>query len=130
MKMQEMQVKMGILQAESEAKTGLINAQKTTTNVQAVFEASQAAGVIAQNPGVAPVIDELLASAGFVDQNQGPVAEEVPPQAVEAAPANLPEGQMVADNTHPNLAKSGTGKAGIMRGMNTPRVTDNETGVE
>ena len=129
MKMQEMQMKMQIMESESAAKTGLINAQKTTTNVQAVFEASQAAGVIAQNPGVAPVIDELLASAGFEDQNKAPVAQEVSPVAQEVAP-EVPEGQVVPDNTHPNLPKSGlgTGKAGIMRGLTTPRLTDNSTG--
>ena len=97
---------------EMEAKISLLIAQTATANVTAIYEATQAAGVIAQNPGGAPISDEILASAGFQDHNAAPV---VP---TEVAPAvALPE------NTHPNLpAKPATGAKGILKGIETPRI--------
>lgn len=110
--------KMGLEQAkvqgylkELDAKINLLIAQKAGQNVTTVYEATQAAGVVAQNPGIAPVTDEILNSVGFVDQNAAPVIEEVPQQRIVE-----PEKQ----NTHPAFPPTGT--AGIMKGLNTSKL--------
>ena len=115
-KMQEMQHKMQIADLESQAKVRLTDAQATTQSVQAIYEGTQAAALIAQNPGSPPVTDGILASAGFKDRNQAPIVPEVTPQ--EAAEIQ-PTQPVTYDNTHPNVPA--TGKAGIMRGIETPK---------
>jgi hypothetical protein len=119
LKMQEMQHKMQIAELESQAKVRLTDAQATTTSVQAIYEGTQAAAIIAQNPSAAPVTDGILLSAGFKDQNQGPIVPQVTP--AEAAQAQ-PIQPVVPDNTHPNVPA--TGAAGGMKGIETPSVAD------
>ena len=119
LKMQEMQHKMQIAELESQAKVRLTDAQATTTSVQAIYEGTQAAAIIAQNPSAAPVTDGILLSAGFKDQNQGPIVPQVTPaEATQAQPIQ----PVVPDNTHPNVPA--TGAAGGMKGIETPSVTD------
>lgn len=91
-------------------------ADTTTQNVTAVFEATQAAGVIAQNPGIAPTTDEILASAGFLDHNKAPVATEVQPPVAEVVPPEI-------QNTHPGFPPNPPAAAGgILRGLRTPEL--------
>jgi hypothetical protein len=99
-----------------EAKINLLIAQTATTNVTAVYEATQAAGVIAQNPGIAPVSDEILASSGFSDHNKAPIVSEVTPQPGMVPPAVMPE----APNYHPSQPPSG--KTGLQAGIETPEI--------
>ena len=109
--------KLKLQNREMEAKVALLTAQKVTENVNAVYEASQVAGVILQNPGAAPMIDETLASAGFKDQNGAPVVSE-PAQTGTTEP-------QVAVNTHPNLpAKPVSAGIGARKGIETPTLGD------
>jgi hypothetical protein len=101
---------------EMDAKIALIQAQTTTTNVTAVYEAAQAAGVAAQNPGMAPVTDEILKSVGFIDRNAAPVMQAVTPQA---APVVQNTG------THPNLPPQPVSPVlGAKSGIETPTLGD------
>lgn len=108
--------KLTMAMKEMEAKINLLVAQTATTNVTAVYEATQAAGVIAQNPGIAPVSDEILASSGFADHNKAPIVSEVTPQPGMVPPAVMPE----APNYHPSQAPSG--KTGLRAGIETPEI--------
>lgn len=75
---------------EKNAKGEKLDADKILTRITALYEAAQAALVLAQQPGVTPIADQLLASAGFVDQTGSPNtidASQVQPiaQPVQAA---------------------------------------------
>lgn len=76
------------------AQTGLMNAQAVQARVTAMYSATHAGAQIAAVPNVAPVADEMLASAGFVDANAAPIIPE--PSAAETVPAPLP-----SENTNP-----------------------------
>jgi hypothetical protein len=55
--------------------------------------ATEAGERVAVNPGVAPIADELLNSAGFVDQNAPPIV--IQPEAAHLTsppPGGLPNG--------------------------------------
>jgi len=109
--LQEMQANIAFLLAKTDhEKTKL-----ATQNVTSIYQATQAAGTIAQNPGIAAPTDEILKSAGFIDYNEAPVVSEVenPEPFVE------PEVQ----NTSPGFPPlPPTGKGGIMKGIETPRL--------
>jgi hypothetical protein len=98
----------------------LTTAKTTNENVTAIYEATQAAGVVAQNPATAPVTDEILASAGFKDHNQAPV---VPiPVSAASEPALLP----APEQNNPALpAVPASPARGIMRGIKTPQLESN-----
>lgn len=88
----------------AEAKAALLQAQANKTNADAVqanvtgmFSATQAANQIVAVPGVAPLADALLKSAGFVDRDTAPIVPEAP-AGIDAMP--VPEPQA---NTSPNL---------------------------
>ena len=83
----EMEAKINLILAQTDAAI----AQTTTTNVTAVYEATQAAGVIAQNPGAAVTADGILLSAGFVDHNPAPVIPQVIPQIANPGLAATPD---------------------------------------
>jgi hypothetical protein len=102
--------------AEIEAKIKVLLSTATNNKVTSVYEATQAAGVILQNPGAAPVVDGLLASAGFVDENQPPVT---------VVPAGTPPVALAPGNTNPMHPK-GPDTAGIgkQRGLITPTLSD------
>lgn len=55
-----------------EAQTEKVHAEKTQTNVTAMFSATSAAEQIALNPAIAAPADGMLLSAGFVDANASP----------------------------------------------------------
>lgn len=109
--LQEMQANVAYLIAKTDhEKTKL-----ATQNVTSIFQATQAAGTIAQNPGIAAPTDEILKSAGFVDYNEAPVVSEVenPQPFVEPA----------VQNTSPGLPPvPATGRGGIMKGIETPEL--------
>jgi len=80
---------------EMEAQINLLIAKTATENVTAVFEAVNTAGVVVQNPGIAPVSDEILKSSGYKDHNGGVTVPE-PAQAQTYIPP-------AERNTHPNF---------------------------
>lgn len=84
-----------------EAKVALINAQEalaraTAVNksVEGMFSATSAANQIALQPSIAPMADDMLLSAGFVDANATPAIPSVTPGA---------EGVPMRHNTSPNF---------------------------
>lgn len=100
---------------ELDAKINLIIAQTAVQNTTAVFEATQAAGTVASNPAMAPVTDEILASAGFKDHNKAPIVL-APEQPQEVVPP-------VDQNTHPNFPpKPQAADVGARAGMTTPGI--------
>ncbi|NKF21584.1 genomic island protein [Solimonas marina] len=83
----------------TKAKTDLTNAQARKTDadatasaVEAQFSAIQTAQVIAQTPATAPLADQILGSAGFVDRDAPPI--------IPNAPAGI-EHVAMPQNTHP-----------------------------
>ena len=71
------------------AQIAQLDAQTVKHILEAIYAATQSAGVVAATPGVAPVADELLKSAGFVDKNAAPIY--VPPgPSAPAVPGAVP----------------------------------------
>lgn len=60
---------------EAQAKGEKLEADAMAKRLEALYMAAQGAQVIAMNPMVTPVADELLKSAGFKDANGGPVID-------------------------------------------------------
>ena len=106
---------------EIEAKVRKLDAETERTKVETVnkavesqYSAMQAANVIATTPQTAPVADQLLHSAGFVDKDQppivaAPVGGQPTPQAALAG---------IERNTNP-LTPANPG-VGLERGIETP----------
>lgn len=89
-----------------------LDADRLKKVVESVYMAMQAGQVIAAQPNITPVADELLKSAGFKDANPGmPVVQPIQPvQAVQNQEAQMPQLQQ-AD--------------GAMSGIETPNANDN-----
>jgi hypothetical protein len=94
------------------AKAALIDAQARKTiaeavnkSVEGMFSATQAAKQIAQVPGIAPMADRMLKSAGFVDQDAPPIMP-TPPTG---------QGGQLAENTHPTFPANP--ELGLRRGL-------------
>lgn len=107
-----LEAKAALLQAQArqaDAKTGHIEAQTVNENVTALYGASQAAQVLMQVPGAAPVADELAQSSGFVDRNAAPLVPD--------APAGEPAVDMPR-NTDPLTPASPA--SGVNEGIETP----------
>ncbi len=78
---------------EAQARGEKLDAEAMRTRLTAIYEAAQAAQVLAQVPGVAPVTDELLRSAGFVDAGAqpAPAGGEFSGQSSGLTPETLPD---------------------------------------
>lgn len=70
---------------EAQAKGAKLRSEAVLARLTSVYEAAQAATVIASMPQVAPVADELLKTAGFEDQGKDETVIDTP-----AAPAAAP----------------------------------------
>lgn len=68
---------------EAKAKGEKLSADAVLQRITAIYEAAQAAQVAVQVPGAMPVADQLLASAGFVDESGDGTDAMVPPQSSE-----------------------------------------------
>lgn len=75
---------------EAQAKGEKLEAEAVSIRLTALYEAAQAAQVLATAPGITPIADELLKSSGVKDMSATPVLDNMP-----AAPA-LPEPAMDA----------------------------------
>jgi hypothetical protein len=105
------------------AKINHLIAQTATENVTAVFQATQTAGVVAGNPGISGISDEILKSSGFKDANEAPVVPELP----EGMPPQTPtEGIDMGGerrNTHPNVPMSPPSpRRGLQKGLMTTQI--------
>ena len=102
--------KQQLLLKELEAKINLLVAKTATENVTSIFEATNTAGLISQNPAIAPVSDEILKSSGFLDHNGAPAV----PQPARSQPFIPPANE----STHPNFPVNPTPPdRGVARGM-------------
>jgi len=99
-----------------EAKTALLKAQTEKTQAETVqaavtsmFSATQAANQIAAVPGVAPMADTMLRSAGYVDKDGAPLIPDAgieplgPAAKGPGQPATHPAPGGVPANTSPNF---------------------------
>lgn len=73
---------------EAQAKGAKLRSEAVLARLTSVYEAAQAATVIASMPEVAPVADELLKTAGFEDQGTDDTMIDPPPPA---APTPMPD---------------------------------------
>jgi hypothetical protein len=69
----------------TQAQAKLTEAQATQASVTTIYSATQAGAQVGAMPQVASLADEILASAGFVDQNAPPVIPTI--NGPVAAPA-------------------------------------------
>jgi len=107
--------------AEKQSTAALKQVEAVNKRVEALFSAMNTAQIAVTTPGVTPVADAIVLSAGFEDQDAGSVIPEVPQQAI-------PAGEMIPQNTSPMFpANPGTGvTAGIEAGPDVQY--DNELG--
>lgn len=76
------------------ANTEKVKAETVDTNIKTQYSAVQSAGVIVQQPGIAPIADTLLKSGGYIDHDlppivpnaQGMLTPEAPPMPVNTNP--------------------------------------------
>lgn len=61
----------------AEAQAERVKAETVNKSVEAMFSATQSANLMAQNPAIAPVADQLLMSAGMVDKDEPPLVPQV-----------------------------------------------------
>ncbi|MES2488551.1 MAG: genomic island protein [Pseudomonadota bacterium] len=61
------------------AQTRKTDAEATSKSVETQFSAIQTAQVIAEMPATAPLADQLLGSAGYVDHDAAPIIPNAPP---------------------------------------------------
>jgi hypothetical protein len=125
-------VKAKAAQLESMIAKG--DSEKMLKIVEAMYAAIQAGQIIATVPGVAPVADELMKGAGYVDQNGQDAALAAGGQPVQSPgqPAAQPPDQQggPTDQAMPNMGMPRSGMpaqvspaaaAGVMHGIETQR---------
>lgn len=93
---------------EIEGRVEKASAEKLLRLTEAMFSALQAAGIVAQVPGTTPIADEILRSAGFIDQ--GGQDPNIPAPAAPMAMPALPSEAQQAD--------------GVRQGIQTPSMQD------
>jgi hypothetical protein len=95
----------------------LANANKVVKMVEALYSGMQTAQVAVTVPGVAPVADAIVKSAGFVDQDQSPVYP-----AVQEQQQVMPVDTTMPQNTDPRFPANPVGPGvGMMHGLETQR---------
>ena len=96
-----------------EAQASKVESEKSNTDMETLYSGVQTGQVLATNPGVAPLADELAASVGVVDRNGGTIV----PQLAEAA-LTQPEPVSVPSSTDPLTPTSP--ELGVREGIETP----------
>jgi hypothetical protein len=84
-----------------------IDANKTKTNVTALFESTQAGQIAVNNPSLAPVYDKIYKISGGVEYNESQPIEPSFADQTQQQPPQQPQGQLTQpprfqQNTHPN----------------------------
>ena len=97
-------------------------ADTTETRVTSQFSAVQAAQAIAATPMIAPLADQLLKSAGFLDQDTPPIVSGPPPGAIPALPpgAAVPIEQNTSPTFPPKPQSPAEGLNTGIEGAGTP----------
>lgn len=122
----QFEAQMAQLQAtirEAQAKGEKLEAEAMAKRLEALYMAAQGAQVIAANPLVTPVADELLKSAGFQDAGGAGVIDPnaMPAQQPQAMPD--PNSAILHDSPQtlpPELQQADGALAGHMTGIETP----------
>lgn len=96
-----------------EAQTRKVESDRSGTDMKTLYSGVQTAQVLATDPGVAPLADELAQSVGVEDQNGGTIV----PQLAEAA-MTQPEPVSVPSSTDPLTPTSPA--LGVQDGIETP----------
>lgn len=95
------------------AETEKLRAEKANTNADTQFSLIQTANMAVQNAAVLPVGDELGKSAGYVDENEYPLANEATAQGIPAQPMPIQQ------NTHPQFPANPIDPMSDSAGINT-----------
>lgn len=115
------QAKAKLLEAQAgktDAEAGRARAQTVGVNVDTLYSGTQAAQVLALNPGAAPVADGLLRSGGYVDQDAAPI---VPQPSGWITPQQQPDPGAVPNNTDPlTPLRPDSPLLGVRQGIETP----------
>jgi hypothetical protein len=114
------------------AQVGKVENEMANIGVDAMFSASQAAGVLVANPMHSPLADQMMRSAGFKDKDPAPIIPGLPPgnNPLEAGVANAPmppAGQppqppAMAPAVNTLAAPDSSGPDGAHAGINTPAI--------
>lgn len=116
-----LQAKAKLLEAQAgktDAEAGRARAQTVGVNVDTLYSGTQAAQVLALNPGAAPVADGLLRSGGYVDQDAAPI---VPQPSGWITPQQQPDPGAVPNNTDPlTPLRPDSPLLGVRQGIETP----------
>jgi len=112
----------------ADANVEKVKAETVSTRIESQYSAIQTAGVIAATPQTAPLGDELMGSAGYVDSNQAPIMPNyVGPGAEQGLTGIDLSGQAeLPPNTNPTtpvpvpLPPDPT--TGVRRGIETQRI--------
>jgi hypothetical protein len=117
----------------AKSKGAKMDADAMLVKVTALYEAAQAAAVLAASPALTPIADAVLASAGYVDEAGSPQTlgpDGTPAQAEQPMPGAPTQGavagappqamQQAAEAQAPQLQQTDGAQAGI----ETPRTTD------
>jgi hypothetical protein len=100
--------------AKLQAEGAKVQADTVLAKLTALYESAQAAAILAAQPAITPVADELLASAGFVDENSPqPVIDAQAPQPVPAVPG-------APGQQPPPLQQADGATVGAQAGIGTP----------
>lgn len=107
------------------ALTEKVKAETVNENVDALYSATQTAGIIAATPAVAPLSDILVRSAGYVDKDAAPIIPAVNGLAgVEMQGMDMATG--VPGNTNPTtpvpVPVPGSPAVGANAGIETQRI--------
>nr|WP_313379345.1 hypothetical protein [Moraxella sp.] len=100
-------------------------AKAVQIGVQAAYAAMQAGAQVAQIPQIAPVADEIMKSAGY--QAPNPIGDDpnYPTAAIPIAPVGSEQLPQVKQNTSPAMPPVPQQAPSPMKGIETPRTTDN-----
>lgn len=120
-KLKELELKQ--LVAQSDIK--LSEAKAVQTGVASAYSAMQAGAQVAQIPQIAPVADEIMKSAGY--QAPNPIGDDpnYPTAAMPVAPVGSEQLPQVQQNTSPAMPPVPQQAPSPMKGIETPRTTDN-----
>lgn len=113
MKQMQFDLQMAQLKAavtEAQAKGQKLSTDAIVARVTALYEAAQAAQVLMSSPGLTPVADQILASAGYDDQQGSP--QTLDPAGVQPAALPAPPQLQQAD--------------GVAHGIQTQRADGNQ----
>ena len=110
--------------ANEKAKAEKTDAERLAKMIEAMYSAMQAGQIVATIPQVAPVADELLASAGYQDavvpQPKRPVAQPINEQQQTNQPQPQPQPQPPSPAIGLNRGIETVGNDGVVQQQNPP----------